>query len=61
MGGAKQKGSHDQHKLLARKWKRVVAGEVPCPGDNHFTVLDRFSDGKSELFRATANMVVASA
>lgn len=61
VGGAEQKGFHDQHKLLARKWKRVVAGEVPCPGDNHFTVLDRFSDGKSELFRATANMVVASA
>lgn len=60
VGGAEQKGFHQQHALLKRKWKRVVAGEVDCPGDNHFTVLDRFADGSSELFKRSVGMMTGS-
>lgn len=58
VGGAEQKGFHDQHRLLKRKWKKVIAGEVACPGDNHFTVLDRFASADSELFDTTMRMLI---
>lgn len=57
VGGAEQKGFHDQHRLLKRKWKKVIAGEVACPGDNHFTVLERFASADSELFGTTLGML----
>lgn len=59
VGGAEQKGFQHQHRMMLRRWKRVVAGEVACPGDNHFTVLDRFADPGSDLFRATLGMLEA--
>jgi arylformamidase len=57
VGGDEQPGFHEQHKLIARKWKKVIADDIPCPGDNHFTILNRLADGKSELFAAAMRMM----
>ena len=60
VGGAEQAGFQAQHKLLSRKWKKVVAGEIPCPGDNHFTILNRFADPATELFKTTLKLMHAA-
>ncbi len=59
VGGAEQAGFHEQHKLIARKWKKVIAGDVACPGDNHFTALERFAAPDSDLFNATLKLMRA--
>lgn len=57
VGGAEQAGFHEQHALIKQKWKTVIAGDIPCPGSNHFTVLDRFADSESGLFKTTMKMM----
>lgn len=57
VGGAEQEGFQAQHQLMKRKWKKVVAGEVDCPGDNHFTVLDRLTKPDDPLFKTTMKMM----
>jgi arylformamidase len=57
VGEAEQEGFHVQNRLIAKKWARVHKGDVPCPGDNHFTVLDRLTDPASALFKAMLKMI----
>jgi arylformamidase len=55
VGESENAGFHVQHELIARRWKAVVRASRSCPGDNHFTILDRFADPSSNLFHeATA-------
>ena len=56
VGQDENEGFHIQNRLIARNWSRVHAGDIPCPGDNHFTVLDRLTQSDSALFRAVARM-----
>lgn len=56
VGGREQRGFHAQHALIKARWARVVAAEVPCPEDNHFTVLERLASADSALFRAALEM-----
>jgi len=60
VGGDEQEGFQEQHQLIAKKWRKVIAGSVPCPGDNHFTVLDRFADPESALFKTVLKLVEGS-
>jgi arylformamidase len=46
-----------QQAALAAKWRTVCAGEIPCPADNHFSILDRFADPSSALFRGAMKMM----
>lgn len=46
-----------QQAALAGKWRKVVAAEIACPGDNHFSILDHFGDPSSALFRAAMKMM----
>ena len=57
VGGRELGGFKEQHALIASQWASVVAADIPCPDDNHFTILNTFSDPESELCRATARMM----
>lgn len=57
VGGDEQSGFHHQNQLIAKKWKRVHAGDIPCPGENHFSILDRLAEPGSTLNRAVLAMM----
>jgi len=57
VGAEENEGFHFQNAIIADRWKRVHAGEIACPGDNHFTVLDRLTKSDSALFRAVLRMM----
>lgn len=50
-------GFHMQHRIIADKWKRGIAVNVACPGDNHFSVLDNLIRPESTLFKMTLQMM----
>jgi arylformamidase len=57
VGGKEQEGFHEQHALIKERWKSAVKGEFACPDDNHFTILDRFANPDSELFKGALKMM----
>jgi arylformamidase len=59
VGGKEQEGFHEQHRLMRERWSQVVAGEIPCPDDNHFTILERLADSRSPLFQRALVMMNA--
>ena len=46
-----------QQAALAAKWKKVVAAEIPCPNDHHFSILDGLADPSSALFKGAMRMM----
>ncbi|MCU0868939.1 MAG: alpha/beta hydrolase [Burkholderiales bacterium] len=57
VGGREIAGFLDQHQLLRTQWKDVVTADIPCPDDNHFSIVERFADPKSALFDAALRMM----
>jgi arylformamidase len=57
VGGREQEGFHQQNKLIRDKWKTVAKDDFACPEDNHFTILDRFADPQSGLFKGALKMM----
>jgi arylformamidase len=57
VGGEENEGFHTQNAIIARRWKKVHAGDIACPGDNHFTVLNRLTQPDSALFGAVRRMM----
>jgi arylformamidase len=57
VGGRELGGFKEQHALIASRWANVIARDIPCPEDNHFSILERFADAESELCRATVAMM----
>ena len=57
VGGKEQEGFHEQHELIRERWAGVVKGEIPCPDDNHFSILERLADPDSVLFKSALRMV----
>ena len=57
VGGKEQEGFHEQNRLIRTKWKSVIKDDFPCPEDNHFTILDRFADPQSALFKGALKMM----
>jgi arylformamidase len=47
----------EQQAALAAKWKKVVAAEIPCPNDHHFSILDGLADPSSALFKSAMKMM----
>jgi len=47
----------EQQAALAAKWKKVVAAEIPCPNDHHFSILDGLADPSSALFKGALKMM----
>ncbi len=56
VGGQEQRGFHAQHALIKARWGKTVAADVPCPDDNHFSVLERLASPESALFRSALQM-----
>ena len=59
VGGKEQEGFHEQHALIQEQLGPAVAGEIPCPEDNHFTILERLADPDSVLFKGALRMMEA--
>ena len=57
VGGREIGGFKEQHALIAGQWAGVIAGDIPCPDDNHFTILNTFANPESELGRAALGMM----
>jgi len=52
VGGEENEGFHIQNRLIAERWGRLRESDIPCPGENHFTVLDQLCDPESALFKS---------
>jgi len=48
-----------QNRLIGDKWGKLRKTDIPCPGKNHFTVLDQVSDPESGLFKSMLEMMGA--
>jgi len=57
VGGSETGGFHIQHRTIAEKWKGNLAEDIPCPGENHFTVLDNLHRPDGSLFNGTLRMM----
>jgi len=57
VGGREIDGFRYQQDLLAGKWSNVVADNIVSPGDNHFTILDSFSNPESDVCKAALRMM----
>jgi arylformamidase len=57
VGGQEIGGFKDQHRIIAQAWPRDIGADIPCPADNHFSILDTFADPGSELFGAALRMM----
>lgn len=57
VGEKENDGFHFQNSLLGRKWKKILKEDIACPGDNHFTVLDRITRPDSPMFKAVMRMI----
>ena len=57
VGSLENEGFHIQNGIIAKRWKRVHRGDIPCPGDNHFTVLDGLTRPGSAMFTTVLKMM----
>lgn len=57
VGGSENEGFHIQNALIARKWGKARRADVPCPRENHFTILDELCRPESSLFGAVLRMM----
>ncbi len=56
VGGEESEGFHMQNKLIGEKWGKMRRRDIPCPGINHFTVLDQVCDPESGVFKSMLEM-----
>jgi len=59
VGGKELGGFKDQHRIIAQTWPKNLGADIPCPDDNHFSILDKFANPRSELFAAAMRMMDA--
>ena len=57
VGGDENEGFQIQNAIIRKKWERVHAADIACPGDNHFTVLDQLTRPDSALFKTVLRMM----
>ena len=57
VGGKEIEGFRQQHDEIKQRWSQVIAEDVPCPRDNHFSILETFGNPESELFKAALRMM----
>jgi arylformamidase len=57
VGGQEQEGFHQQNKLIRENWRSVAKDDLPCPDDNHFTILERLATPGSALFRGAMRLM----
>jgi len=47
----------EQTKAFGAQWKKVVAADIPCPDDHHFSVIEKLCDSSSALFKGAMKML----
>ena len=47
----------EQNKAFGQHWKKVLAQDIPCPDDHHFSILGKLADPSSALFRGAMRMM----
>jgi arylformamidase len=57
LGGAESEAFHEQARALAHAWPEAFAGDIPMPGENHFTVIERLGDPASALHQGALRMM----
>jgi arylformamidase len=57
LGGDESPAFHEQSRALAAAWPGVFAEDIPMPGENHFTVIERLGDPSSALHRGAMRMM----
>lgn len=57
VGGEESEEFKRQNALIARTWRYAFAGDIPMPGCNHLTVLERLADPNSALFKGAMDMM----
>ncbi len=57
VGGREISGFTDQHALIKARWPSVIADDIVCPRDNHFSILETFANPDSDLFKAAMRMM----
>lgn len=57
VGAREIDGFRYQQDLLAEKWSGVIAGNIVSPDDNHFTILDSFSNPENNVCKAALGMM----
>jgi len=56
--GANESGEfRRQNALLGSRWKSVIAGDIPMPGKDHFSVMDGLADPSSALFTGARKLM----
>ncbi len=46
-----------QNQAFGTRWKKVLAQDIPCPADNHFSILEKLVDPSSALFAGAMKMM----
>lgn len=57
VGGRELPPFVSQNAELGRRWKSVLAADIPCPDDNHFSILNQLRDPSSALFKGAMRMM----
>jgi arylformamidase len=57
VGGRENVEFQRQTTLLNQSWQSVLKRSLVMPDEDHFSILDRFGDGRSEIFRMTTGMM----
>ena len=47
----------DQNKAFGEHWKKVLAQDIRCPDDHHFSILEKLADPSSALFKGAMRMM----
>jgi arylformamidase len=57
VGGKENEGFHIQNRLIQSRWKKVHKADIACPGDDHFSILDKFGTAGTPIHRAALGMM----
>lgn len=57
VGGEESDEFKRQNALIGGAWRFAFAGDIPMPGCNHLTVIERLADPHSALFRGAMQMM----
>lgn len=57
VGSAEPRGFHDQNAIINKAWGKVISGDYASPGDNHFTIMDKFATAGTTLNRAVLRIM----
>ena len=57
VGGDESSEFRRQNALLGERWRGVLAGDIPMPGTNHFSVVDGLAAQSSALFAGARRLM----